>query len=58
MAGLQEVATAGKETLARGMLADLVLLSDDILSMPADKVASVAVLATIAGGQVVHQRRP
>jgi len=53
-----EYQETAKGTLARGMLADLVLLSDDILSMPADRVASVAVLTTIAGGQVVHQRRP
>jgi predicted amidohydrolase YtcJ len=48
-----------KGILARGELADLVVLSDDILSsIPRDRIAGVTVLTTIAGGKVVHQRRP
>jgi predicted amidohydrolase YtcJ len=47
-----------KGTLARGKLADLVILSDDILSIPAAQIRSVHVLTTIVGGRVVHQRRP
>ncbi len=47
-----------KGVLARGMLADLVVLSDDILAVSPEKVRSVAVVLTIAGGKIVHQRRP
>ncbi|HEV3141324.1 MAG TPA: amidohydrolase family protein, partial [Vicinamibacterales bacterium] len=46
-----------KGTLARGQLADLVILSDDIFAGPA-RLADVTVLMTVVGGKVVHQRRP
>jgi predicted amidohydrolase YtcJ len=41
-------------TLAPRMAADLVLLADDPVTLPADQVADIAVLATIAGGHVSH----
>ena len=47
-----------KGTIARGKLADLVILSDDILSIPAAQIKNVKVLTTIVGGKVVHQRKP
>ncbi len=47
-----------KGTLARGKLADLVVLSDDILSIAPERIKDVRVLTTIAGGKVVHQRQP
>jgi predicted amidohydrolase YtcJ len=47
-----------KGTLARGMLADLVVLSDDIFSVAPDRIKATTVLTTIANGKVVHQRRP
>ncbi|HEX7136677.1 MAG TPA: amidohydrolase [Vicinamibacterales bacterium] len=47
-----------KGTLARGKLADLVILSEDIFSIPPARLKDVHVLATIAGGKVVHQRQP
>jgi len=47
-----------KGTLARGKLADLVILSDDIFAIPAERLKDVQVLATIVGGKVVHQRQP
>jgi len=47
-----------KGTLARGMLADLVILSDDILAIPPARIKDVSVLTTIVGGRVVHQRQP
>jgi predicted amidohydrolase YtcJ len=47
-----------KGTIARGMLGDLVIMSDDILSMPAAAIKNVRVLTTIAGGKIVHQRKP
>ncbi len=47
-----------KGTLARGRLADLVILSDDVFSIPPARVKEVRVLTTIVGGRVVHQRNP
>jgi hypothetical protein len=47
-----------KGTIARGQLADMVMLSDDILSIPAAQIKNVRVLTTIVGGKIVHQRRP
>jgi len=47
-----------KGTIARGKLADLVILTDDILEMPAARIKDVRVLTTIVGGKVVYQRRP
>jgi len=53
-----EFQETAKGTIVRGALADLVVLSDDVLRMPGDRLGRVAVVTTIAGGQVVHQRRP
>jgi predicted amidohydrolase YtcJ len=39
-----------------GKLADLVLLSDDILTCPAVQIRDATVLMTILGGQVVYER--
>jgi predicted amidohydrolase YtcJ len=47
-----------KGTIARGALADLILLSDDVIRLPLDRISSTVVVTTIAGGKVVHQRRP
>ena len=47
-----------KGTIARGKLADLVILSDDILAMPAAAIKNIRVLTTIAGGKIVHQLKP
>src|SRR3954464_15289903 len=47
-----------KGTLARGKLADVVVLSDDIFNMAPQRIKDVRVLVTIAGGKVVHQRKP
>jgi predicted amidohydrolase YtcJ len=47
-----------KGTLARGQLADLAILSGDILAGDGMRTGDVTVLTTIAGGRVVHQRRP
>ncbi len=47
-----------KGTLARGKLADLVILSEDVFSIPPVRLKDVQVLATIVGGKVVHQRQP
>jgi len=47
-----------KGTLARGKLADLIVVSEDILAMPASRLRDVYVIVTIVGGRVVHRRRP
>ncbi len=53
-----EFQDAEKGTLARGKLADLVILSNDIFTIPPAEIKDVRVLATIVGGKVVHQRNP
>jgi predicted amidohydrolase YtcJ len=45
-----------KGTIARGKLADLVILSDDIFNIPPAAIKDVKVTTTIAGGKVVFQR--
>jgi len=42
--------------IAEGLHADLVVLSDDPTAVPADAIADIAVLLTVARGQVVHSR--
>jgi predicted amidohydrolase YtcJ len=46
-----------KGTIARGKLADLVILSDDIFSMSLASIKDVTVMTTIVGGKVVYERR-
>jgi hypothetical protein len=53
-----EFQDAVKGTIVRGKVADLVILSDDVFSIPASRLKDVQVLTTVAGGKVVHQRRP
>ncbi|SNR22942.1 amidohydrolase [Blastococcus mobilis] len=43
-----------KGTLARGKLADFVVLSDDLLRVAPDSIGDVAVVATVVGGVVRH----
>lgn len=45
-----------KGTLAPGMLADLVILSEDIFDLPASELAEVRVAMTIFDGTVVYSR--
>lgn len=47
-----------KGTIARGKLADMVILSDDILTIPPAQIKDVRVLTSIVGGRIVHQRKP
>jgi predicted amidohydrolase YtcJ len=51
-----EFQEAEKGTITRGKLADLVVLSDDLFSIPPVKIKGVKVLTTIAGGRIVYQR--
>lgn len=53
-----EFQDAVKGAIARGALADLVVLTDDVLAIPPAQIKDVRVLTTIVGGQVVYQRRP
>jgi predicted amidohydrolase YtcJ len=45
-----------KGTLARDMLADIVVLSDDIFSAPPARLTTTEVVVTIADGKVVYRR--
>jgi len=45
-----------KGSLAPGMLADLVVLSDDIFDAPASRLASTRVAVTIFDGKIVYRR--
>ena len=47
-----------KGTVARGKLADMVILGEDVFNIPAARIKDVKVLTTIVGGRVVHQRNP
>jgi predicted amidohydrolase YtcJ len=44
-----------KGSLTAGKLADITVLSDDIISMPEDRMLQTRVMLTIVGGQVVHR---
>jgi predicted amidohydrolase YtcJ len=46
-----------KGTVSQGMLADLVVLSDDVLTSP-EKLKTASVLATIFDGKIVYRRDP
>jgi len=52
-----EFQEAEKGTIARGKLADLVVLSDDIFNMPPASIKDVRVMTTIVGGKVVYQSK-
>ncbi len=47
-----------KGTLARGMLADIVILSNDIFEARPDALRETAVTVTIFDGKIVYQRPP
>ena len=50
-----EFAEKEKGTLAVGMLADVIVWSQDLFSLPIDQVHTAKVLTTIFDGQVVYQ---
>jgi hypothetical protein len=45
-----------KGSLAMGKLADVTVLSRDIMTIPEDEIPSTDVVYTIVGGKVVFQR--
>ena len=47
-----------KGVLAPGKLADIVVLSKDIMTVPTDKILETKVLTTIVGGAVVYKWEP
>jgi predicted amidohydrolase YtcJ len=47
-----------KGVLARDMLADIVVLTDDVFSGPASRLTTTEVAVTIADGKVVYRRDP
>ena len=51
-----EFAETYKGRLQQGMLADMVILSTDIFSVPAEQLWRAQVLTTIVGGRVVYER--
>jgi len=58
----RDAAYAGREddvkgTLAAGKLADLVVLSDDILAVPPERILKTRVLLTVLGGQDTFRAR-
>ena len=53
-----ELQEGEKGIIAGGNLADMVILSDDVLAIPTSQIQNVRVLTTIAGGKIVHQRKP
>ena len=45
-----------KGSIEPGKLADLVVLADDIMTVPAKRIESMNVLMTLVGGKIVYQR--
>lgn len=45
-----------KGTLALGKLGDMVILSQDLLTIPVEDIKKTEVLYTILGGKVVYQK--
>ncbi|MBK0419820.1 amidohydrolase [Leucobacter sp. CSA1] len=43
-----------KGVLAPGMLADMVVLSDDLTAVPSERISQLDVLATVVGGELRH----
>ena len=46
-----------KGTLTPGKLADITVLSKDIMSIPAPEILETEALMTIVGGEIVFQRK-
>lgn len=53
-----EMEETRKGTIAAGMLADLAILSQDILTVPRDVLPATVSTMTIVGGRIVYERQP
>lgn len=51
-----EFAEREKGSLQEGKLADIVVLSENLFSIPPEKILETRVLMTLVGGQIVYQR--
>ena len=51
-----EFAEADKGILAPGKLADFVVLSEDLLAVPSERIEQIRVDLTVVGGRVVFER--
>ena len=47
-----------KGSLTPGKLADIVVLSTDIMTVPEDQIRDAKVVYTIVGGKIAYQRKP
>ena len=47
-----------KGTLAREMLADIVILSEDLFALPPERLLQAEVVMTIVDGKIVYRRDP
>lgn len=56
-AAYAEFAEKQKGTLAPGMLADFVVLDQDITTVPAQKILATKVLRTVVGGRTVYEAK-
>ena len=55
-AAYAEYAERDKGTLAKGMLADFVLLDRDLTKVPPETIPEAKIVMTVVGGKVVHER--
>ena len=47
-----------KGSISAGMLADLVVLTDDVFALPAEKLSTVSVAFTVFDGKIVYRKTP
>lgn len=47
-----------KGSIETGKWADLIVLGDDLLTLPEDRIRALAMRATIVGGQMVYEATP
>jgi predicted amidohydrolase YtcJ len=55
-AAYAEFAESEKGVLSPGMLADFVVLSQDIFAIPPEEIAAAKVVCTVCGGRVVYEK--